>query len=323
MKNLLTFTLLLIFGFACVPAKKYKALESDYQEASMSTRGQENQTARLESENKRLENELFTVRKQNTELLKEVSTQQSNNDVAFKQLQEKYDRLKAEHEQLKDVSNMEAAYNRQKLQTAQTQQGNTATTPQQQITIYNNPTNQNPSNMNPEGMIMRGDINNPNSVNNPSTSLLQNLPDEKPMTSNPVDVNKLYEFQNRLAYALSGYSANDVQVKVLNNQVYVMLSDVMVFENNPNASLSTNGKDALQKITQVILQQGKVAISVENEPSNAGENNIGYLKSQSIAQLFSSKNLACTFNNKNFSPLAYDTSGTQAKNSITTLVLSL
>ncbi len=326
MKNISLFLLLLSFSFACVSAKKYKALEADYQEATISTRGQENQSSRLEVQNKRLEDELFTVRKQNTDLLREITTQQNNHTLALNQLQAEYDRLQNEHAQLKEVSAMEANYNRQKLQNAQNTQNTQNPNSPQQIEINNYYPNQNPNTTQNTQTLTGSEAKTsegPNSVNKTNSSLLGNLPDQKPASSSPIDVNKLYAFQNRMADALTGFSADEIQIRVLNNQVYVVLNDDMMFANQQDFSLSQRGQQAMQKITQIILQQGNVSIEVENEPSQAQENNLGFLKSQSISKFFASKNLACKFNNKNFSPLAYNTSGTQAKTSKTTLALSL
>ncbi len=319
MKKIILFALLVAILWSCVPAKKYKALEADYQKASISNRGQENQTAYLEAENTRLENEIYTLRKQNDELRQALAQQRNSYEQALKQSEQQIQDLQTIQKQLIETSTMEANYNRQKLQSSQ---GNQAINPTQNPNPANNITinNNYPNTNNPEGAMRGG---NPNAFNKPSNAnLSKNLNDNSTSTTTTTNSAQIFSLQNEMLKALSNFSPNDVQTKVSNNQLYVTIDDDLLYENNQNYSLSEQGKALLSNLGLVARQQNITNIVIDSEPSQAETNSLGYSKAKSVAQLFDMQGISYKFHNKNFSPLAFDTTGTQSKKTQTTLILS-
>lgn len=324
MKKITMFVLCCAALWSCVPAKKYKALEADYQKASISNRGQENQTAYLENENKRLENELYTLKKQNDELRQTLFQQKSNYETALQQSAQQIQDLQAIQKQLVETSTMEANYNRQKLQKAQ-ENTNIATTPNSNpsnnITINNNYPNGNTS----EGAMRGGNPNNnANNFNKPTGSnLSKNLNDNNPtQTNTSTNSPQIFNLQNEVIRALSNFSPDNVQTKVSNNQLYITVKDDFLYEDNQNYSLTAQGKELLNSIGRVAKQQNTSNIVIDSEPSQSQTNNLGYSKAKSVAQFFASQNILYRLHNKNFSPLAFETTGTQSRDTQTILILS-
>ncbi len=324
MKKITLFILCCAALWSCVPAKKYKALEADYQKASISNKGQENQTARLENENIRLENEIYTLRKQNDELRQTLVQQRNSYEQALKQSEQQIQDLQAIQKQLVETSTMEANYNRQKLQSAQ---GNQAINPTQNpnpannITINNNYPNAN----NNEGAMRGGNPNNsPNTFNKSnSTNLSKNLNDNPSAGTFATNSPQIFNLQNELLQALSGFSPDKVASKVANNQLYITIEDDLLYKDYQNYALSEEGKTLLNKIALVAKQHNGLNIMIDSEPNESETNNLGYSKAKSVAQFFASQNISYKFHNKNFSPLAFETTGTQSRNTKTILIMHL
>ncbi|BDD09998.1 hypothetical protein FUAX_24300 [Fulvitalea axinellae] len=75
------------------------------------------------------------------------------------------------------------------------------------------------------------------------------------------------DLQDRVATALGSFAENDIQIENRNGEVYVSLSDKLLFGSG-SIKVDPKGIDALQKLGQVISQQDNFEIVIEGHTDN-------------------------------------------------------
>ncbi|GAB4399691.1 MAG: hypothetical protein OHK0053_20260 [Microscillaceae bacterium] len=310
---------LLALGFlltlACVPAKKYKSLEAEYQKANIAERGREAQINRLEAENVRLENEVLRLRQQNQEMQANRRQEQKQYDEALSQAEEKYRKLELAYNDL--VNNT-----RQEAYTRQTRANQNPPTP---VLSYP-PNDPNPNNFFPNhsgtttsnpvanpGQTWRGGGNPPNTTDKTGLAKTNQFEAQNPLSNavSPQNQAQLTELQNQLQLALSGYPPQQLKISPSQGRLLIHIDDTLLFESNA-PQLSAGGLAMLDRLLKVIKPQGNVGLLVENYTGQSVENSLGYFRAQPLADFFNQNGLKCTLSPKNYAPLAFQTSGTES-----------
>ncbi|NJO02768.1 MAG: hypothetical protein HC880_14770 [Bacteroidia bacterium] len=130
---------------------------------------------------------------------------------------------------------------------------------------------------------------------------------------------QLATLSQQLGGALAGFSRNEAYLQLENDKLYIHLADDMLFDQY--GQLSERGTAALRNITQQLKSQAVSQIIVESEPSVASPQPAGYPKAEAIARLLGQQGLPYAIHQKSTSPLAFDTSGTQAKDFWSSIII--
>ncbi|NJL12016.1 MAG: hypothetical protein HC913_02745 [Microscillaceae bacterium] len=312
MKSLLALGFLLTL--ACVPAKKYKSLEAEYQKANIAERGREAQINRLEAENIRLENEVLRLRQQNQEQQTNRRQEQKQYDEALAQAEEKYRKLEMAYNDL--VSNT-----RQEAYTRQTRTNQNPGTP---VLSYpsndpnpgnffpnNSATDTNNSATNPS-QTWRGGGNPPYTTDKTGPGKTNQFEAQEPLsnTLRPENQAQLTEIQNQLRLALPGYPSEQLKISPSQGRLLIQIDDALLFEND-GPQLSPAGLSLLDRLLKIVKPQGNVGMLVENYTGRTRENSLGYFRAQPIADFFNQNGLQSGLSPKNYAPLAFETTGTE------------
>lgn len=324
---------------SCVSSKKYNELEAKYQKSNIEIQGSENRLDALKAENERLRREISQAQTDNKELKQQISQRENLKIQQLDEWRQKYDNLNMAYQQLLQNSTQEANINRQIIEQKNTQlsQVNTGSNNNPQNPFENNnpnpfsTTNNNPqnpfgnSNNNPvytsSGNLTTSNTSLENkSFNNTSlnNSNLENT-DYSGELSNQA---ALMSLQNQLLYVMGDFQKDEATIEMNNGNLYLNFADPILFSNQ-KYDISTKGLQTLKNIASILKNNPGVSISLVSEDNQADTNPDGLLKSQSIARLLQAEGLPYKFHKKNFAPLAFDTTGTEAKTPHTSMIIQI
>jgi chemotaxis protein MotB len=86
---------------------------------------------------------------------------------------------------------------------------------------------------------------------------------------------KLNALRERINQALLGFSDSDLTVREQNGKVYVSLSQNLLFSSG-SKSINRAGKDAIQKVAEVLKNNPDIAITVEGHTDTDGETSFNW-----------------------------------------------
>lgn len=305
MNKTLFYTIVITFLFsACVSSKKHKDLQNKYDEATSTEEMYERRIEYLKSDNDRLERE--------NRLLKDVNNNQNANKLyrgkdmqnldEIQRWQEKYLKLEIAYNQLLQNTKAETA----KLYQNQTL-GNT------NLTSSNLPYN---SNANNYPTYQAGNLNN-TTLNTDATNVLLDNLNTTPL--NPVLQQQKNNMQSQVQQALVNLDGRYQEMKNLGGSLEILMLDKGLFEGN-TTQVTTNGITTLKNLCAVFKQYPNVKISLLNTDIDFNEN-LSKSKTNIIGQIMQSENVVFDTSAKSTLPSAFETSGTNAQESKTILVL--
>jgi hypothetical protein len=328
MKHLQLYILLTGWAFlmtACVSSKKYQALLQQTQETDLADKGKEMQLEKLRGEMVYLQNQIQQLRTENTRLQYQMRHRQDSVNEMASKWQSEYTRLANEYDQLARNSSVEANLHRQNLEAKNQEVRYLA----QQInqTVDNSPKS------NPQ--------NNPNQVytSPQNTTVPTNLQtSEKPnqvadnqvvnqnINPNSIDVNnneKSRQSAQKLAEQLKNlfenFKEDELKIQTLQNQTLLTLGDEAWFDKSLN--LNELGKKNLEVIADILSNRSDISVLIASETPDTAHEEASATKAQKISDILAKNGISSALLPKNYSPLAFDTSGTEEKKTRTFIVL--
>jgi hypothetical protein len=327
MKNLQTYILITGWAFlmtACVSSKKYQALLQQTQETDLADKGKTMQLEKLRSEMVYLQNQIQQLRTENARLEYQMRHRQDSlNEVAGK-WQIEYTRLANEYEQLAKNSSAEANLHRQNLE-AKNQEARYLA--QQINQIVDNSPKSNPQNQpNPVYTSPQNTTETTNPVNSEKNK--QSIDNQ---VVNNVNANSLettnnenrFQSTQKLAEQLKNLFENfkddELKIQTLQNQTLLTLGDEAWFDKSLN--LNDLGKKNLEVIADILSNRSDISVFIASETPDTAHEEDSAIKAQKIADNLAKNGLKSALLPKNYSPLAFDTSGTEEKKTRTFIVL--
>ncbi|MCU0443303.1 MAG: hypothetical protein MUE85_00195 [Microscillaceae bacterium] len=324
MKNLRIKIIILLSGTfwlgACVSSKKYQSAMSQAQETELAGRGKDMQLDKARSEMVYLQNQIQQLRTENARLEYKMRQQQDSLNEIVGKWQTEYTRLVSEYDQLAKNSSQEANLHRQNLEAKNQEVRYLA----QQV----KPNGQiNPSISNSNGIYTSPQTNpNPDLQNAPNSQVLNNQilksPNTEAAPQNPISETARLSAQKlseQLKNLLENFKENELQIKTLENQTLLALGDEAWFDKSLN--LNDIGKKALEVLADVLVNHKNVSVMIASETPDSEHQDASATKAQKISDFLAKNGVSSALLPKNYSPLAFDTSGTEEKKTQTFIVL--
>ena len=314
---------------SCVSTKKYNELEAKYQKSNIESQGAENRIESLKYANENLERQLKVAEQENKDLKQEIYEREDLKYQELNTLQKKYNDLYSAYDQLLKNSSQEANANRQYIeqQNAQLSQlNNNNQTPfnggnQNQTPFNGGNQNQTPFNGGNQNQVYTQQNNSNSPVNKEFSNVYQqssNL-DNKDYGGS-TNQGALLNLQNQLARVLQEFRKDEAHMEIKNGNLYLNFSDPALFL-NAKYDLSSRAQQALKNVSNILKNTPNVSISLVSEDSRADDNPDGLKKVESLGAFLQTEGLNYYLHKKNFAPLAFNTTGTQAKVPQTFLII--
>jgi hypothetical protein len=326
MKNLQTYILISGWAFlmtACVSSKKYQALLQQTQETDLADKGKTMQLEKLRSEMVYMQNQIQQLRTENARLEYQMRHRQDSLNEVTSKWQMEYNRLANEYEQLAKNSSAEANLHRQNLeaknqearylaqQINQTVDNSPKSNPQNQPSqVYTSPQNTTETTTIVNSEKTKQPIDNP--VVNINTQPLETANNENRLQS----TQKLAE---QLKNLFENFKEDELKIQTLQNQTLLTLGDEAWFDKSLN--LNDLGKKNLEVIADILSNRPDISVFIASENPDTAHEDASATKAQKIADTLAKNGLKPALLPKNYSPLAFDTSGTGEKKTRTFIVL--
>ena len=317
---------------SCVSTKKYNELEAKYQKSNIESQGSENRIEALKYTNENLERQLKLAEQENKDLKQEIYEREDLKYQELNTLQKKYNDLYTAYDQLLKNSSQEANANRQYIEQQNTQlsqlnNGNQTPFNNQNTnnnqTPFNNGGNQNQTPFN--GGNQNQVYTQQNNLNSPVNKEFSNVYQQSSNLDNKdyggsANQGVLLNLQNQLARVLQEFRQDEANMEMKNGNLYLNFSDPTLFL-NAKYDLSSRAQQALKNVSNILKNTPNVSISLVSEDSRADDSPDGLKKVESLGGFLQSEGLNYYLHKKNFAPLAFNTTGTQAKVPQTSLII--
>lgn len=297
---------------ACVPAKKYKALQDSQRKLEVSKKGTERQLASLQSSNNTLRRQISILEDEKRSLNEQLRLQAGQSQNQNNQFNQAYNKLQQDYQSLYQNSQQQSQTSQRRISMLESQVA------QLQQSLQVAQANQGQGNFNGQG-------NQPNQGNFSGINSVPGGGNNYPAytASSGGNTSPAAGLLAQISNGLSAFNREEVSIKEQGGKVVIDFLDNALFA-NPNYDLSDRGIQAVKNIAQILQQQlNNNSVHLATSPPSPGMSNAAIiLKMKALGSALRQEGLAYEVPQKSFTPLAFETSGTGQKPDQTTFIIT-
>jgi hypothetical protein len=144
--------------------------------------------------------------------------------------------------------------------------------------------------------------------------------------NNPIEVNgneksrqSAQKLTGQLKSLFENFKEDELKIQTLENQTLLTLGDEAWFDKSLN--LNELGKKNLEVISDILSNRSDISVMIASETPDTAHEEASATKAQKISDILAKNGISSALLPKNYSPLAFDTSGTEEKKTRTFIVL--